>query len=67
MFSGQPSNAHAAKKDGKNSCFKTLIFELFSNQGDFNKINPKIRNANIRCQVQRTYPQFLVTDGTFFI
>lgn len=67
MFSALQTKTISAKKDTKYSCFKTLAFELLSKNGDFSKLNEKIRNSKLKCWVKQTYPRFLISDGSFFM
>ena len=67
MFTAPSTKTISAKKDYKHSAFKTLLNELLLKNGDFSKINEKIRNSKIKCWVKETYPRFLVSDGSFFM
>jgi hypothetical protein len=66
MFSAPQTKTISAKKDTKQSAFKTMIFELLAKNGDFTKVRDQIRNAKIKCWVKQTYPRFLISDGLFF-
>ena len=60
-------NMSAAKKDKSYSAFKTLIFKMLAQQGDFTQIPESIRKSCIKCYVKETYPKFLISDGSYFL
>ncbi|TNV77912.1 hypothetical protein FGO68_gene15921 [Halteria grandinella] len=69
MFASVPAAkpATAKKTAPPKSAFKTLIFELLENKGDFSKLSQSIRKSSLKCQVNQAFPKFLVSDGTYFL
>lgn len=58
----------AGKKSGTiyQSAFKTLLVKFLEANGDMQKMPSKFRSA-IKCFVKESKPNFLITDGIFFI
>jgi hypothetical protein len=57
-----------SKKSGivYQSAFKTLLVKFLEAGGDITKVPNKYRSA-IKCFVKESQPNFLITDGIFFI
>jgi hypothetical protein len=56
------------KKSGSayQSAFKTLLVKFLEAGGDITKVPIKYRSS-IKCFVKESQPNFLITDGVFFI
>lgn len=48
------------------SAFQILLISLLEANGDMEKI-PKKFKGPLRCSVKETQPNFLLTDGSYFI
>jgi hypothetical protein len=48
------------------SAFQILLSSMIEAHGDMDKIPKKFKGA-LRCSVKETSPNFLVTDGSYFI
>lgn len=59
----------SVKKSGNvhyQSAFKNLLVKFLEANGDMLKMPNKFRQS-IRCSVKEAHPNFLITDGVFFI
>lgn len=48
------------------SAFQILLKSLIDANGDMDKMQKKFKGP-LRCSVKETYPNFLITDGSYYI
>ena len=66
MLSSYKRSAAGDHPNVHHSCFKTLLFALLDAKGDLLKINKKYKGP-LKCAIKETYPNLLLTDGSYFI
>lgn len=55
-----------SKSQASHSAFKQLYNEVFNQGGDFSKVGKDLKKP-IKCYVKESFPNFLVSDGYFFV
>jgi hypothetical protein len=54
------------KKDGQSANFKKAALSLLDNKGKWKDVPASLKGA-FNCRVWNDIPQFIVSDGTYFI